>query len=292
MSQVLCDHLGTLTKLDWPGGVLDLLCTRWHRRPSAAALTYLRQARDLHLSTQGIREGLRGGLGTDCEKLGGTGKWGGTGQACAPPPARDSQGRFGSNIRVMPVCSSSKEEIRASCLPRRIWHHSATRAQRLRRAGCMTPQKLVASLPIMFLILCSPSPASAAHRQAHRRPFRNHGVQQEKLLLPEEGEAQGLAGARRGVTAQARAIRGTRRGSAAAGWDSIAAEECPGRPYVNETWLMSEESLEVGIHDCRSFTDVCLDQSAYILYSPEYRPTTQSFPELPKLDISTLLVRA
>lgn len=193
--------------------------------------------------------------------------------------------------RLMPLCGPS-DLIRALCLPRLKCEWFPIRVQRPCRAGYATSRALVSSLAILLLIVCNASPATAAHRQAHRRPIRNHVLQQEQLLRPGEGGTLGFAGARRGAPAQARTKRGNNRGTAAAGRETAAAEECLGRPYVNDTWLMSEESLEVGIHECRSFRDVCLDQSAYILHSQEYRPRNQSFPELPKLDISSLLVRA
>lgn len=69
-------------------------------------------------------------------------------------------------------------------------------------------------------------------------------------------------------------------------------ERCRGRAFLNDTWLLSAESEPVGPHPCLVLRRVCMDQSAFILYGQKYRPSKLPFPELPRLDLSSLWVGA
>lgn len=110
--------------------------------------------------------------------------------------------------------------------------------------------------------------------------------------LPIRGwEGEGISGGREELSSTGDGHLESGMAAPVSGYTHAAQKRCKGRPSLNDTWLLSPESEPLGVHHCVSLRRVCMDQSAFILYSQQFRPMAQTFPELPKLDLSTLRVR-
>lgn len=72
---------------------------------------------------------------------------------------------------------------------------------------------------------------------------------------------------------------------------ATARTQCNGKPFINDTWLMSEESTPLGARMCISLRKVCMDQSRFILYDDQYQIVNRTWPSFPQLDRSDLEVR-
>lgn len=84
---------------------------------------------------------------------------------------------------------------------------------------------------------------------------------------------------------------GHRIGSTTAKATTTAGTQCRGNPFLNDTWLLSEDSAPLGARACLSLRKVCMDQSSFILYDDQYQIVNRTWPTFPQLDRSDLMVR-
>lgn len=59
------------------------------------------------------------------------------------------------------------------------------------------------------------------------------------------------------------------------------AGTCERAPHVDLAWLLSNSSLAYGMHGCKVYRRVCLDQSAFVMYDEKYIPKNSSGPQMP-----------
>jgi hypothetical protein len=67
---------------------------------------------------------------------------------------------------------------------------------------------------------------------------------------------------------------------------------CDEPPVLNLGWLKSLDSTRGGHHICEGFEHVCMDQGVLVLHDTKYSPANPQAADLPRFDITDLLVKS
>jgi hypothetical protein len=67
---------------------------------------------------------------------------------------------------------------------------------------------------------------------------------------------------------------------------------CDEPPVLNLGWLKSLDSTRGGHHICEGFERVCIDQGVLVLHDTKYSPANPQAADLPRFDITDLLVKS
>eukprot|EP00884_Botryococcus_braunii_P015304 jgi/Botrbrau1/2457/Bobra.0226s0016.1 len=127
---------------------------------------------------------------------------------------------------------------------------------------------------------------SAPKGPAEEVPQKGHQTRSGTSMAP--GKKQGLGDpvvvAREPRRAPPGGLKGDHGGPAGAahGQGTVGDLRACGRvPHVDLDWLLSNDSLAYGMHGCKVYRRVCLDQGAFVMYDEKYLPKNGSSPQMP-----------